>query len=246
MRNLLVEIAYNGANYHGFQVQKNAHTIAHELQDTIEVLIKVREPIVGCSRTDTGVHANSFYFNMKTKSNVPTNIFMDIMNNALPQDIVVLSCKEVDMEFHSRYSSCAKEYVYKILNTPYHQPFLSNLVLHWKEDIDVDTVNDMAQALVGKHNFESFCSSGYKEGLDLTRTVEYIKVERQEDFVLFYIKADGFLYNMVRIIVGTLLDISCNKLKNITIEQILEGHNRTLAGRTAPPQGLYLNRVFYD
>lgn len=245
MRNLLVEIQYNGANYHGYQVQKNALTITEVIQDVIEDLLKVREAIVGCSRTDSKVHANSYFFNMKTELRIPPEKLMLIMNNALPDDIAVLSCREVPLDFHARYDCKGKEYIYKIYNVPMKDPFQCGLSLHHENHIDEEMLHNSAQAIVGTHDFTSFCSLNHKKGISMVKTVEYVKVYRENDFVYLKIKANGFLYNMVRIIVGTLLYINDGKLGADCIPEILEKKDRTAAGKTAPPQGLYLNYIEY-
>lgn len=244
-RNLLVEIRYNGANYHGYQVQKNALTITEVIQDTVEDLLHVREPICGCSRTDSRVHANSYYFNMPTDLGIPPNKFVSIMNNALPDDICVLNCVEVANDFHARYNCKGKEYIYKIYNEELKDPFQAGLSLHHKLPIDERLLNEQSKALVGTHDFTSFCSLGHKQGISMVKTVEYVEVYREGSFVYLKIKADGFLYNMVRIIVGTLLNINDKKLSEGCIPEILAAKDRTAAGKTAPPQGLYLNKIFY-
>lgn len=242
-RNLLVEISYNGANYHGYQVQANAISITEVLQDTIEKLLKKRENIVGCSRTDTKVHANSYFFNMKTESTIPCERFLRVINNALPDDIIILSCKEVPLDFHARYDCNGKEYIYKIWNSPLRNPFLADLALHHKPHIDVEKLHKIAQQFVGMHDFTSFCAKGFKAGSSMVKTVYYIEVTREQDFVFIKIKANAFLYNMVRIIVGTLLEINDGKLATTDINGIIAQKDRTKAGKTAPPQGLYLNAI---
>jgi len=246
MKNLLIEICYNGSKYHGYQVQINAITITEVLQDTLELVLKKRENIVGCSRTDSKVHANSYFFNMRTETKIPCDRFITVMNNALPDDIIILSCKEVDMDFHARYDCRGKEYIYKIWNNPLRNPFIYNTSLHHKIPIDAELLNKSAQVFVGTHDFTSFCSKGFKEGSSMVKTVEYIKVYRENDFVYMKIKANAFLYNMVRIIVGTLLYVSDGKFNFNELQDILESKDRTMAGKTAPPQGLYLNSIYYD
>ena len=245
MRNLLVEIAYNGAKYHGYQVQKNAITITKVVQDAIEKVLKKREGILGCSRTDSGVHANSYYFSMQTECKIPCDKFVSVMNNALPEDVVVLSCKDVELDFHARYKCIGKEYIYKIWNEPLRSPFLAELALHHKKHIDAEKLNETAQILVGEHDFTSFCSMGFKEGSKMTKNVEYIKIYRENEFVYIKIKANAFLYNMVRIIVGTLLYVNDGIYKSNELIEILAAKDRTKSGKTAPAQGLYLNRIFY-
>ena len=127
MRNLLFEIAYRGTNYHGYQVQKNARSVAQTIQDAVEAVCGVREPIVGCSRTDTGVHAYSYYFNMKTACRIPEDRFVIALNHALPPDIAALRCREVPAEFHARYDCVGKEYLYRIWNSAVRNPFWDGL-----------------------------------------------------------------------------------------------------------------------
>lgn len=245
MRNLLIEISYNGARYHGYQIQKNSITITKVIQDAIFKVIDIRENIIGCSRTDAKVHSNSYFFNMHTLSKIPIQKFINIMNRVLPDDIILISCKEVDDKFHARYHCKSKEYIYKIHNCRLRNPFNSDLYFSYENHIDEVLLNNEAQQLVGKHDFTSFCSLGYKKGLSMIRTVESISVDRDGDFVFFTIKADGFLYHMVRNIVGTLLFINEGKTPKNTLKLIIEQKDRTKAGRTAPPQGLYLNKVEY-
>lgn len=245
MKNLLVEVSYRGTAYHGFQFQKNALSIAEVLQDKIEQVLRKREPIVGCSRTDAGVHANSCFFHMKTDVPFPTEKFPEVLNRVLPPDIVVLSCKEVPLDFHARYSCKGKEYWYRVWNHPVKDPFLSDLALFHKKPIDVELLNGEALPLIGTHDFTSFCNPNHKEGMSTIRTVDRICLTREGDMVTMAIHADGFLYNMVRIIMGTLLEINDGMLPQNSVLSILEAKDRSRAGRTAPPHGLYLNRVDY-
>lgn len=246
LRNILIEIRFNGAKYHGYQVQKNALSITEVLQDTIEDLLHVREAIVGCSRTDSKVHANSYFFNMKTRLKIPLHKLVSIMNNGLPDDISVLSCREVPLDFHARYDCTGKEYIYKIYNSPTKDPFQAGLSLHYKPAIDEKLLNETAQVLVGTHDFTSFCSLGTKPGISMIKTVFYIEVYRENEFVFIKIKADGFLYNMVRIIVGTLIYVNEGRIDKDDVLPILMDKDRTRAGKTSEPQGLYLNAIFYD
>lgn len=245
LRNLLFEISYNGANYHGYQVQKNAITITEVVQDAIQKVLKKREDIIGCSRTDSRVHANSYFFNMKTQCPIPIDRLIIILNNALPDDIVLLNCKEVSIKFHARHDCIGKEYIYKIYDSEKRTPFLSTLALHNPKHIDEKMLNDVAQQIVGEHDFTSFCSLGFKKGSTMIKNVEYINVSRDGYFVFVKIKANAFLYNMVRIIVGTLLYVNDGKIEKDGITKIIKAKDRTKAGKTAQPQGLYLNKVFY-
>ncbi|MBS7176117.1 tRNA pseudouridine synthase A [uncultured Ruminococcus sp.] len=245
MRNLLFEIAYQGTRYHGYQVQENALSVAQVLQDAIEAVTGSRDDITGCSRTDTGVHANSFYFNMKTESRIPEDRFPIALNHALPPDIAVKRCQEVPMEFHARYHCLRKEYLYRIWNSEIRSPFLDGLVSEYKYPLDLPCLQKATQDFVGTYDFRAFCAAGGKE-METVRTIYEASICREEDdMVCFRVSGDGFLYHMVRIMVGTLLEINEGKIPPDSIREIIEQRDRTLAGRTAKPQGLYLNRVEY-
>ncbi len=245
MRKLLFEIAYRGDRYHGYQVQKNARTVAETLQDAIEAVFKRREGIVGCSRTDTGVHANQYFFHMLTESAIPERAAVTALNNALPDDIAVLDCREVPLEFHARYSVAAKEYLYKIWDAPVRSPFLEGLALHNRRRLDEALLDRCAQEFLGTHDFIGFCSAGGKMH-DTVRTIYQTSVARTGDLVEFRVLGSGFLYNMVRIMVGTLLLADLGRLKEGDVTRILASRDRKQAGVTASPAGLYLNRVIYQ
>ena len=163
MRKLLFEIAYRGTAYHGYQVQKNARSVAETLQDAVEAVFKKREGIVGCSRTDTGVHANQYFFHMETESGIPEKAAVIAMNNSLPSDIAVLSCREVPADFHARYSVRYKEYLYKIWDAPVRNPFLDGLAYHNRRRLDEELLHRCAQEFLGEHDFIGFCSAGGKK-----------------------------------------------------------------------------------
>ena len=245
MRNLLFEIAYRGTNYHGYQVQQNAISVAEVLQDAVEAVVGVREPIVGCSRTDTGVHANSYYFNMKTECRIPEDRFPIALNHALPPDIAVKGCREVPMTFHARYACKRKEYLYQIWNSRLRNPFLDGLASEYPYPLDVSLMDHVAQDFLGTHDFKAFCTAGGKD-IDTVRTIDCVSVYRgQENLVCLRVSGDGFLYHMVRIMVGTLLEINEGKIPPDSVRDIILSKDRKRAGRTAKPEGLYLNRVEY-
>lgn len=244
MRKLLFEIAYRGTAYHGYQVQQNALTVAEVLQNAIETVFKKREGIVGCSRTDTGVHANQYFFHMVTESGIPEKAAVIALNNCLPNDIAILSCREVPMDFHARYSVQYKEYLYKIWDAPVRNPFLEGMALHNRRRLDEKLMDRCAREFLGEHDFIGFCSSGGKTH-DTIRRMAEASVTRQGDLVEFRVMGSGFLYNMVRIMVGTLLLADLGRLKEGDITRILASKDRNQAGVTAPAAGLYLNRVIY-
>ena len=244
MRNLLLTISFDGTNYHGWQVQDNAVTVQQTLQDALEQICSSRDNIVGCSRTDAGVHANMYCCNMRTENPIDCRKLVGALNAILPRDIAALDCKEVDYDFHARYDCKSKEYIYKIWNSPNKNPFNFNHSLHYKYPLDEKFLSEQAKAYIGTHHFDSFCAAGSSVE-DTERTVMNATVEREGDMVIFRVEADGFLYNMVRIMAGTLIDISRGKIPADSIESIINAKNRSAAGYTAPAHGLYLNKIHY-
>ncbi|MCQ4022138.1 tRNA pseudouridine(38-40) synthase TruA [Ruminococcus sp. zg-924] len=245
MRNILLTISYDGKAYHGWQVQQNALTVQQVFQTALEKIIGKDYTVKGCSRTDSGVHANMYCISVKTSHRIPAERLKCAMNRFLPQDIVVLQSREVDSEFHARYSCKSKEYVYKIWNSEQRNPFLNGYALHYRYKLDENLLNRAAQAYVGKHDFTSFCTLDKREKGDLTRNVKSFSVTRNGNLVEMKVEADGFLYNMVRIMVGTLLRVAQGKIGENEITDIINAKNRKAAGPTAPACGLYLNRVNY-
>lgn len=244
MRVLLI-ISYLGTNYHGWQVQPNGITVQEKMQDALESLYQSRLGITGCSRTDSGVHANEYYCHYDTEKYISEDGIIAALNIALPNDIAVIGCKYVNDDFHARYSATGKEYVYHIYNSKTPNPFLYGRSLHIGRELNVDLMNKFAEGLVGEHDFIAFSSSG-RTVTDTVRNVYSCKISKDNDVVSIKISADGFLYNMVRIIVGTLIDVSDGKIDADSAKVIIDSKNRSLAGFTAAAHGLYLNRVFYQ
>ena len=175
MRNLLLKISYNGKNYHGYQVQKNAITVQKVLQQRIEKLLKHKVELKGCSRTDTGVHANEYFASFKTENKIPCNKLVLGLNAILPADIAAKDCEEKPLNFHARYSVKSKEYVYKLLNSKCPDPINNGLVYWHKWPLVVTNLNNLAQSFVGTHNFKGFCAEPNKR-TDFTRTIFYFDV----------------------------------------------------------------------
>lgn len=244
MRNILLTLTYDGTHFHGWQVQPNGITVQQTFQDAIEKILGVRENIVGCSRTDAGVHANEFCCNMRTESTIELTKLVGSLNGVLPDSIAVKKAVEVPFEFHARYDCVGKQYVYRVWNSRSRNPFLVNYAYHYKNRLDADMLNEQAQYFVGRHDFAAFCASGSSVE-DTVRTVKSFSVVRNGDEVDFYVEADGFLYNMVRIMVGSLIEISENRIELDKLDDIIECRDRKAAGRTAPANGLYLNKVYY-
>ena len=244
-RNLLIKLSYDGAHYHGWQIQENAVTVQEVFQEALYKITGRQEDIKACSRTDTGVHAREFCVSVKTESPIAPERLLAALNHYLPQDMAVKSCETVPLDFHARYSCQGKEYIYQIWNHPVRDPFLKDRALHYWYPIDADLLNRAAAHYVGRHDFSSFRTLDKREKGDLTRTVTTARVDRSGDLVTFTVAADGFLYNMVRIMVGTLLRVQQGKFTPEDIPGIIAAKDRKAAGPTAPACGLYLNRVFY-
>ena len=244
MRRLLITIQYDGSAYHGWQVQSNALSVQEVFQNAVEKVFNERLDVKGCSRTDSAVHANMYCLTIDTDMKIENENVILALNTYLPKDIAVIDCTEVSSEFHPRYSCKSKEYIYKIYNGKIRNPFLEKYALHYRYPIDVEKLNREAQAFLGTHDFCGFCSVK-SDVEDTERTIKNISVTRENDMVYIRVEADGFLYNMVRIIVGTLLFINEGKIKEGELPQIIESKDRKRAGKTAQPQGLYLNKINY-
>ena len=250
---ILLTISYLGTSFSGYQIQPKGRTVQGELNRAAKELFGFDCDITGCSRTDSGVHANKFCATVAKKgantlqTTVPTEKIPRAFNNFLPEDVAVNGARFVAEDFHPRYSVIFKEYVYLIYDRAERDPFSSKRCWHVSHEFDdkaVEKMNAAAAYLVGKHDFCAFMAAGSKIE-DTVRTVKYAEVVRDGGFIKLRIAADGFLYNMVRIITGTLVEVGYGKLAPEKIAEIIEGRDRRAAGRTAPPDGLYLNEVIY-
>jgi len=248
MRNLLITLRFCGASYHGFQVQKNALTITQVFQDAVEEVLGKRYDIKGCSRTDAGVHANKYCISMKVDDGqtIPCQGLVRGLNAHLPGDVAVLDCCEVAEDFHARYNCLGKRYVYIFHNGGVRDPFLKGRVYHSQSGIllDADAMDKAARHFLGSHDFSAFCAAGGSVE-DKVRTIYAAGVEREGDIVRFSVTGSGFLYNMVRIMAGTLMAVGQHRLASEEIPAIIESMDRGRAGLTLPPDGLYLDDVFY-
>ena len=245
MNKYLIRLTYDGRKFAGYQIQNNARTVGGELLCALKKVFGSVESLAGCSRTDSGVHAKEYYASFSSERFIRNESIPLALNANLPNDIAVLECTTPEPDFHARYSVESKEYVYKIYTARVRDPFLDGLAYHYPKKIDLDLLNNEAKALIGTHDFASFMAAG-SDIKDTVRTIfsAYFR-KTDEDITEFVISADGFLYNMVRIITGTLLAINENKIRPGALPEIIEGKKRELAGPTAPPQGLYLSKVNY-
>ena len=251
---LLLRIAYLGTEYCGYQVQPNGITVQQKMNEATEAMFGFPCDIVGCSRTDSGVHANEFCLTVAEKGkdeiafSIPTEKIPIALNRCLPEDISVLSATLVSNGFHARYDVKYKEYVYKIWNGSCKNPFLADRALFPSHPISkegVERMNRAAEMFVGTQDFAAYMATGSKIK-DTVRTILYADVTEQEGVITFRVAADGFLYNMVRIMMGTLLDVARGGLSPEDIPAITKSKDRRRAGATAPAHGLYLNRVSYE
>ncbi len=244
MRRLLFTLCYDGTNYHGWQVQPNGITVQQCVQTALESVTGQHCSVTGCSRTDAGVHAKMFCFHTDTNSVIPEDKFPLALNSVLPDDISVLKCEEIAEDFHARYNCKGKTYIYKMYDGHLRDPFLKGYAYHHKGRLNDLLMNEAANKFVGEFDFSGFCSAG-SSVQDTVRKVTECSVERKGREVVLTITANGFLYNMVRIIVGTVIDVSDGKINAEDIPAVIASKNRDLAGQTAPAHGLYLNNVYY-
>lgn len=240
-----ITLRFTGTRYHGFQVQKNALSVCEVLQDALESLYGERPPVKGCSRTDSGVHALGYCVSYTQPKPIPTRKLPLAVNRFLPDDVRVTEARQVPENFHARYNAKSKEYIYRIHNSAVTDPFQNGLCWCISGPLDADRMERAAQYFVGKHDFASFMSSG-SNIVDTVRTVYFARVRREGDDISVHVCADGYLYNMVRIFVGTLVEAGAGRMPPERMRNILEGKKRSLAGDTAPAQGLFLYRVNYS
>ena len=245
MRNIALRLKYDGSAYHGWQVQKTDVSVAETLEKALTQVCKHPVRVVGCGRTDAGVHALRYCANFRTNCAIPVEKLPLAANARLPGDIAVVGAVEAPEDFNAIGSCIQKEYVYRILNSRVRDPFLDKRVCFWPQRLDFGRMAEAGRAFEGTHDFRAVRSVG-TETKTTVRTVHWCRAEREGDLISVYVCADGFLYNMVRAIVGTMVYASYGKLEPEEIPALLETGDRRLTGPTMPPQGLYMNRVWYD
>ncbi|WBW98026.1 tRNA pseudouridine(38-40) synthase TruA [Oceanirhabdus sp. W0125-5] len=243
-KNIKLEVQYNGAKYYGWQKQKTHITVQEVLEKTLSKLLKEEIEVTGCSRTDSKVHALKYVCNFKSKTNIPCEKIKYALNPILPDDIVVLNSIEVDNMFHSRYSCIGKTYLYKILNREVRGVFGREGIYHYKDHLCLEKMKLASKYFIGTHDFNAFKSTGSSVKSTI-RTIESISIIKNDQEIIIEVTGDGFLYNMVRIIVGTLIQVGINKIEPEYIQTILKSKDRKLAGPTAPAEGLYLKEIYF-
>lgn len=235
---------YNGTNYSGWQFQNHAETIQQHIEASLAQLYGERVSIMGSGRTDSGVHALGQVFSYRAEKYRDNHSIICAMNSMLPKDIGILSVEDCPPEFNAQFSAVSKTYLYRILNRPTRAAIDAYRVWYRRDPIDVDLLRDIVQPLVGEHDFAAFCvAKSLKE--NTVRTINFINVERNGDYVELRLNATGFLHNMVRIIVGTAVGLTFDRATPADMVKILASLDRRRSGVTAPPQGLYLEKVYY-
>lgn len=248
----VLKIKYNGADFAGYQFQPDKRTVQGTLTSSLSKALGFEVKVTGCSRTDAGVHAEGFVCTVEPKNDcdtidIPVGKLHRVARRFLPCDIGIAGESVAGDDFHPRYSVVRKTYEYKMYDSPAYDPFLASLAWQLKKPLPedgIDMMNSCGKALVGRHDFTSFMATGSRI-TDAVREIYSLSVRRERDMTVLSVTADGFLYNMVRIITGTLTDAAYGLYTAHDIADVLEAKDRTKAGKTAPPDGLYLTEVEY-
>lgn len=246
VRNIKLTLEYDGTDWHGWQVQQNAPTIQGELEKALAKITSESIRVTGASRTDAGVHAKGQVCNFYTASRIPIERIPFALNANLAPSIVVLSAFEVAQEFHARFQAIGKRYVYEITNRSIPRPLRRHYSYHVAQKLDLTAMRQAASLLQGRHDFKAFQAVGSSAKSTVRHLRRLVVQEIEAGRILIYAEGDGFLYNMVRILVGTLLQVGVGKLLPEDMAAILASRDRGLAGPTVPPHGLCLEKVFYE
>lgn len=245
MRNIKMTIKYDGSRYKGFQrLKDNDMTIQGKIEDVLSKMTNEHIEIIGSGRTDMGVHARGQVANFKTNSELSLKKMQDYLYNYLPEDIVIAELEEVEERFHSRYNVKSKTYLYKIDNNKYHDPFTRRYTTHIEKKLNIDLMREASEYLVGEHDFTSFASSKSKKKSNV-REIHSIVINENNNMIDIYVQGNGFLYNMVRIIAGALIDVGSKRKTPQDIKIMLENKDRSKSSDTAPAKGLCLYKVTY-
>ncbi len=245
MRNVCLTIQYDGTTLHGWQRQKDAMTVQQLLEDALFALTGKKTTVIGCGRTDAGVHALAYVCNFMTDASIPDESFPAALNTKLPICVRVHGAKTVHDTFHAQFDVVKKTYIYKIQTAKIPNVFDLPYTWHFPYKLDIKKMQTAAKYFLGTHNFEAFCASGATV-TDFERTIYDLTVEQDGDMFTITVCGSGFLYNMVRIIAGTLAYVGCDRITPEAITEIIKSRNRETAGITAPPQGLYMAKTEYE
>ncbi len=245
IRRLQLIVAYDGTHYHGFAKQPNAITIQEIMETCIKKLIGQEVHVIASGRTDTGVHAMAQCCVVDVETTIPAKQFGRALNSKLPQDIVIKESSEVDPAFHPRYMAKRKTYRYQIYTGDTRDPFVGRYAYFYPRKLDVTRMKEAAEYIKGTHDFKCFCASGSAVN-DTVRTIYSLEIEQQGDLIAIEVCGNGFLYNMVRIIAGTLIEVGRGRFEPEHLKKVIETGERSLGGPTAPAEGLTLKEVCYD
>lgn len=242
--NIKLVIQYDGTAYHGWQIQANDVTIESELTKALERIVGTGVKLTGCGRTDSGVHAMNYVCNFHTEAKIPAERYPYALNTYLPPDIVCKSAEEADDGFNANRSAKSKRYIYRIYNSEIPDAFCQRYSWQYKYELDVEKMREAAQAFIGEHDFVGFASSGFTVKTTV-RTIYSLDVTKEGNMITVDICGNGFLYNMVRIIAGTLVYAGSGRIEPSQMEEIINSKCRERAGITAPAHGLCLKEVYY-
>jgi len=245
MKNIKLDIQYDGTDYHGWQIQKNAVTIQGIMTKAVSDLCGSDTQIIGCGRTDSGVHAESYICNFLSDISIPPEKIPFALNHRLPDDIICKSAEYMPFIFHSKNSAAAKTYVYNVYNSSFPNVFNQKYSWHIKGNLNINNMILASKSFLGEHDFIGFASSGFSVKTTI-RTIYSLNISQNDKMIVLSVTGNGFLYNMVRIIAGTLVFVGLGKINPHDMTEILNSKDRTRAGITAPPNGLFLKEVFYE
>ncbi len=244
MRNIKLTLAYDGTNYCGFQRQTNGITVQEVLEKNLSRWAKEKISTISAGRTDAGVHARGQVVNFVSNWQIPAAKLVPAVNSKLPGDILVLDAEDAAEDFHARYSAVSKAYCYQICNKKWLDPFQRLYFGHIDRPLNRESMRQAMNYLLGTHDYEYFKSSGAVTKTSV-RTISEVNLTAEDDVIKLYFRADGFLYKQVRRMVGSLIDVGIGRFPPEIIQEMLNDPQMTLAGKTAPPQGLYLEQVWY-
>lgn len=244
MKRVMLIVAYDGTNYHGWQMQPNAVTIEQILNEKLSELLKEDIQIIGASRTDAGVHAEGNVAVFDTNTSIPGEKISYALNHLLPEDIVIQESFEVEPDFHPRKCDSIKTYQYRILNRNFNLPVKGRNAYHFYRKLDLDKMREAAAYFVGKHDFKNFCSS-HTQAKSTIRIIYSFDIEEEDEEIVLTVSGNGFLYNMVRMLTGTLLDVGTGRMSPDKIPELLAAKERVHSPNTAPARGLTLLDIEY-
>lgn len=245
MKNIKLTVEYEGTSYLGWQIQEGLPTVQGELKKALEIATGEEIQLIGSGRTDKRVHALGQVANFHTNSNIPGEKYKLLMEFLLPGDISIVDSEEVDLNFHSRFDATSKKYKYLVYNGKLPRAIYRNFTYHVSANLNIDDMIEASKHFLGTHDFNAFKVSKGKQ-LNTNRTINHINIEKKDDLIEFTIEGNSFLHHMVRIMVGTLIYVGNGRINKDEIPKIIRNKKREKAGITAPAQGLFLEKVYYD